>query len=136
MRTEAVTKTLDRMTKACVASTGVANEWEHKGKRYEFTVSDREHEDGSATGSVFQLPRTDKDKPCGSVRVDPDGSLKRAPKFLLTASLNAELDEVELASADEDSEDSDVEPSVATMLDSASETEVLAASAEPTVETA
>lgn len=86
--------TLDAFDKACRESTGSSNSWRADGKSYFYETSRTEHDDGAITGKVWQVkPWTDpKDGsvsdrcfPAGSFRIEPDGNVSRAPKFLKDA---------------------------------------------------
>lgn len=76
---------LDKMSAACVASTGMSNTWEHNGVRYFFEISRTEHADGAITGSVCKFVGKDLCRKSGSIRIEGDGTITRAPAFLKNA---------------------------------------------------
>lgn len=85
-------RVLEQMTAACVTSTGMSNTYEVKGQRYFFEVSRTEHHDGAITGAVMKMSPADAQGRCfctraGSFRINGDGSIARAPKFLKDAAL-------------------------------------------------
>ncbi len=84
----AVGVTMERWTAACLESTKSQNEWEQGGRRYFWELSVQEHDDGAATGEVFEL-RATLAYPAGSFRIEGDGSVTRAPKFLRDAANRA-----------------------------------------------
>lgn len=83
---------MDAMHEACFQQTGVMNTYEASGKRYFLEISRREHADGAITGTVMRMFERDGNtyaKPSGSVRIEGDGTVTRAPKFLKEAAKNA-----------------------------------------------
>lgn len=82
--------TLDKFGNACIAQTGSSNVFEAGGKRYFYEVSNTEHGDGAITGSIwkFLTHNPDGSGKCvkaGSFRINPNGSIARAPAFLKKA---------------------------------------------------
>ena len=84
----AAAATMDRWIAACVKQTGASGTWEEGGVRYFFEPSRHEHRDGAITGKVYRMgPPTEPDGggpcyPAGSFRINADGSVARAPRFL------------------------------------------------------
>lgn len=79
--------TLDAWTAACLESTGSQNVFRVNNERYFFETSRKEHSDGAITGTVWRFLPDDKHvRRCGSFRIEGDGSVTRAPKFLKDAS--------------------------------------------------
>lgn len=82
-------------TEACVAQTGSQNMFTTKRGKYFWEVSRTEHYDGAITGTIMKVTREEPDsckmwcKPSGSFRIEADGTVTRAPKFLKDASKNA-----------------------------------------------
>lgn len=91
--------TMDRWTAACRATTGSSNEFEMDGERFFWELSNREHNDGAITGTVQRTLKVGEPlrggavvqpgqtycRKVGSFRIEPDGAVKRAPKFLKSA---------------------------------------------------
>lgn len=79
---------LDAWSKACVASSGSSNVWKDGNINYFFDVSRTEHDDGAITGKILkQVSEAKPDgsyyaKPVGSFRIEGDGTIARAPRFL------------------------------------------------------
>jgi hypothetical protein len=75
---------------ACVAQTGMANVFRAGGRRYFWEESRTEHADGAITGQILVVT---EERPDGSAsarrvatfRIDPDGTVARAPRFLRDA---------------------------------------------------
>ena len=72
---------------ACVASTGQSNVFVTKGERFFWEESRTEHRDGAITGTVFKMLPTELEGRClarkvASFRINPDGTVARAPAFL------------------------------------------------------
>ena len=58
--------------------------------KYFFETSRTEHSDGAITGTIQKwIPGTDFTKISGSFRIEGDGTVTRAPKFLKDAAKNA-----------------------------------------------
>ena len=77
--------TMDRWTVACIASTGIQNVFVSKSTRYFWEASRKEHRDGSITGQIFRHVDPTHVRPSGSFRINGDGTIRRAPKFLKDA---------------------------------------------------
>jgi hypothetical protein len=77
--------TLQRMTDKCVKASGSQNTFIVKGVTYFFETSRTEHRDGAITGKVMRmiLPENTHCRPSGSIRIEGDGTITRAPKFLM-----------------------------------------------------
>jgi hypothetical protein len=78
---------LDQWKQACLASSGCANVFSHKGKTYIIELSRTEHWDGAVTGKLMRCTETRADGsmmcvPSGSLRIEGDGTITRAHSFL------------------------------------------------------
>jgi hypothetical protein len=78
-------ETMQKWTAACVAQAGSQNVYEANGKRYFWEVSRVEHEDGAVTGTILVMCSRNMARPVGRFRIEPDGRVSRAPKFLKNA---------------------------------------------------
>jgi hypothetical protein len=76
---------MDKWTKACLAQTNSQNVYKVGNKSYFWEISRREHLDGAITGTILEMLPDDKARPVGSFRINPDGDVARAPKFLKDA---------------------------------------------------
>jgi len=84
--------TLNAWQDACFAQTGMANVFLSKGgsernqfaggSKYMFEVSNKEHHDGAITGSIQRFVDDTHVVKAGSFRIEPDGTVSRAPAFL------------------------------------------------------
>ncbi len=86
----AAAETLRKWTAACLISTKSQNTYTVKGKAYFWESSNREHDDGAITGSVYRVTETRSDgremvRPAGAFRINGDGTVALAPKFLRDA---------------------------------------------------
>ena len=85
--------TTDAWAAACVKSTGSSNVWEvsvsNRAVRYFYEISDTEHADGAITGKIWKFVGKDRCKPVSAFRVEPDGRVSRAPKWLKEAAKGA-----------------------------------------------
>lgn len=81
--------TMDAWTDACIEQTGSQNVYEANGNRY-FWETSREQPDGAITGKIMRFVGVDSCRPSGTFRIEPDGSIARAPKFLKDAAKNAQ----------------------------------------------
>ena len=77
---------LDLWTKACIANSGNQNTWRYTGKEYFFEVSRIEHDDGAITGIILRSIDDTHCRKVASFKINGDGSIARAPKFLVSAS--------------------------------------------------
>lgn len=80
-------KTMDLWQNACRKNCGSQNKWqEANGKTYFFENSRIEHPDGAITGSIYLIHQMgDRCHRVGSFRIEPNGRISRAPKFLRDA---------------------------------------------------
>lgn len=67
---------------ACVKSTGSSNMFKVGDKTFFWEESRTEHADGAITGRVHEMMDHGWCRGAGSFRIEPDGSVKRAPAFL------------------------------------------------------
>lgn len=82
---------MDAISEMCVKSTGSSNTWEHGKDRYFFERSNKEHDDGAITGSVFKFVDYNGEKRCrkaGSFRIDGEGRLVRFPTMPANVRMN------------------------------------------------
>src|SRR6266851_4464688 len=75
----AAAETLRKWTAACLISTKSQNTYTVKGKAYFWESSNREHDDGAITGSVYRVTETRSDgremvRPAGAFRINGDGA--------------------------------------------------------------
>jgi hypothetical protein len=80
-------ETMGRWTAACVAQTGSSNVYLMDGREYFWELSQKEHDDGAITGAIVEVVEKRLDgsstaKSAGTFRINPDGSVARAPAFL------------------------------------------------------
>ena len=76
-------KIMNAWKEVCYKRSGSQNQWENKGKTYFFETSRVEHDDGSITGTVWRfLADGVHVRRSGSFKINGDGSIERAPKFL------------------------------------------------------
>ncbi len=78
---------LDKWRNFCQRSSGYSNIYEYKGKKYMFEIGNKEHEDGSVTGTIFEMIQANPNgsglmKPRGSFRINGSGKIDRAPLIL------------------------------------------------------
>jgi hypothetical protein len=91
--TAAASKTEELWTKACREQTGSSNTFMEGGARY-FYERGRENDDGAYTGTIYRMAEHGINDFEGqtaafkvaSFRINPDGTVERAPKFLKAAS--------------------------------------------------
>ena len=94
--TAAAHKTLERLLEVATRLGPVdnsSNTWEFKGHRY-FYEQGRENADGAITGTIFVMLDEGRCKPAGSLRINPDGKIVRAPHFPAEAKKPAPMFEV------------------------------------------
>jgi len=72
---------------ACLSDSGKTNVWYNEGKEYRWVMSTTQFCDGAVAGSIYKI---NKDRPISSFRIDGDGTVVRAPKFLRRASSKME----------------------------------------------
>jgi len=92
----AAVKVLEKWTAACLQSTNSQNTFTVKDKTYFWEPSVREHKDGAVTGNIFRVIDLNVDgrelvRPASAFRINADGSVTRAPKFLREAAVNTEV---------------------------------------------
>jgi hypothetical protein len=68
----------------CFANSGLTNVWNDGQDSYMYEISNREHDDGSITGKIIKRVGESgwQGKVVGSLKIDGDGNIVRAPKFL------------------------------------------------------
>lgn len=75
--------TMDKWLEACLANSGSQNQWSEKGKTYFFEHTRKDHADGAICGAIWKfLPDGVHVRKSGTFRINPDGTVDRAPKFL------------------------------------------------------
>ena len=84
--TQAAGRVMEYWTKTCIANSGKQNEWKEKNNIYFWEIG-RENRDGAITGTIVKVFNMRPDgssqcRVCGSFRINPDGTIKRAPTFL------------------------------------------------------
>jgi hypothetical protein len=68
---------------ACAEQNGSNNVFTTSRGKYFFDVSRKEHNDGAITGTIYKfLKGSTYVKSAGSFRIEGDGTITRAPKFL------------------------------------------------------
>lgn len=84
-------KVLEAWSDACFNQTGISNVFSTKnGKdKYMYEVSNKEHLDGAITGKIMCFISETHVVNKGSFRIEPDGKVSRAPKFLRLAAMQA-----------------------------------------------
>jgi len=79
---------LKRWAEACVAQTGFSTEFEVEGTRYVWAASRKEHNDGAITGTIERVVSRSSESirvvKAMTFRIEGDGRITRAPKFLKT----------------------------------------------------
>lgn len=71
--------TMNAWAEACYKQSGISNLWRENGREYFFEHSRTEHADGAITGTIW---------PRGSFRIEGNGEVSRAPKFLKSIVVN------------------------------------------------
>lgn len=74
--------TMNKWENACFKLTGITNVYVTANGRYYWEYPSVEHRDGAITGKVWRYVDANHVVPAGSYRIDPDGTVKRAPAFL------------------------------------------------------
>lgn len=97
----AAAEVLQKWTEACLRSTNSQNTYVVKNsktsiKTYFWEASRREHADGAVTGSVYRVTETREDgremvRPAGAFRINGDGSVALAPRFLRDAAAGVRM---------------------------------------------
>lgn len=101
--TPAANKTLSKMHDACKEMTGVSNVWHERGSDFVLEVSSRANADGAITGQIIRMdtPTLEGKRPSsvvGTIRIEPNGIVTRAHRFLMEAAQKArEARQVEAA---------------------------------------
>lgn len=78
----------------CAANSGSSNVWKVGNTNYFFEVSRTEHDDGAITGKIMKQISEEKPdgsyyaKSVGTFRIEGDGTVTRAPKFLKKVSIS------------------------------------------------
>jgi hypothetical protein len=93
-------RTMRAWSAACVESTKSQNEFVSRGARYFWEVSNVEHGDGAITGAVWRMvgklpgdgPDTMRCRKAGSFRINPDGTVARAPAWLKAVKVPADFE--------------------------------------------
>ena len=65
---------MGRITKACLAQTGVQNEFKHNGQKYFWEYNAVTHKDGSITGSIYKLSASGHSTKSGTFKISGDGT--------------------------------------------------------------
>lgn len=79
-------RTMDKVTAACVKQTDMQNTFEVGGSKYFYDISRTEHNDGAITGTVFKfLPDGEHCRKSGSFRIEGDGTFSRGPAWMKQA---------------------------------------------------
>jgi len=78
--TRKASDTEHKWQEACRKSTGSSNSWQDKTGSYFYEVV-RENDDGAITGTVYRNLPDGYCRRSGSFRIEPDGSVTRAPAF-------------------------------------------------------
>lgn len=82
---------MDSWTDACLKSTGSQNTWKQGTDTYFFEATRKNNRDSSITGSIWKfLPDGSHCHKTGSFKINPDGAVARAPKFLKSHSPSKE----------------------------------------------
>lgn len=86
----------DAWKDACIAQTDSQNVFVTRGSKYFWEIG-RENPDGAITGTIWKfLPDSDRVRRSGTFRIEGDGEVTRAPKFLKNCTPTQEqLDEKE-----------------------------------------
>jgi hypothetical protein len=73
---------MQRWTAACIRQSGQQNVFYSGTKKYFWEVSNVEHDDGAITGSIIHMLNDHECRKVGTFRINGDGSISRAPKYL------------------------------------------------------
>lgn len=85
-------RTMEAWTAACVSQTGSQNTYRVDGAEFFWEVSRTEHSDGAITGMIVKVvgpgstPDSTMCRRVGTFRINGDGTVARAPRFLKLAS--------------------------------------------------
>lgn len=82
MRTDKVVEVLQNINAYCTNSSGIANVWKHKEKKFMFQLSMKTHKDGGVTGYIFKFVDFGGDgtKKCGQLKIEGNGVVTLGPK--------------------------------------------------------
>ena len=87
---------MDRMHDRCYECHGSQNRATVGECDYVFEVSMKEHDDGAITGTIWTAPHgVNAWRRTGSFRIEPDGAIRRAPKWLRSFAAGLRLDGLE-----------------------------------------
>jgi hypothetical protein len=64
---------MGKITKACLAQTGVQNEFKQNGQKYFWEYNAVTHKDGSITGSIYKLTASGHHTRAGTFKISGDG---------------------------------------------------------------
>jgi hypothetical protein len=73
---------MEAISNFCYKQEKSNNVFSSKGKKYFIEWSRTEHRDGAITGSIMKM-NGETCKKSGSIRIEPDGRISRAPKILM-----------------------------------------------------
>lgn len=76
---------LAKWYQACIKQTGSQNTFKVGNKEYFFEASNVEHRDGAITGIINRMLPNNMCKKCGNFRIEGNGTISKAPKFLQLA---------------------------------------------------
>lgn len=79
--TTAANRTVDKWSDFCFKQNGSSNTFESNGDSYFYEIG-RENGDGAITGTIWKVLIDGRCKRSGTFRVNPDGTIARAPKIL------------------------------------------------------
>ena len=79
--TAAASKTLDKWRDLCRENTGLSNFWRDGGKEF-FCEAGDEQDDGAIVGDVFLSLGDHHCRRVSGFRIEPDGTVSEAPRFL------------------------------------------------------
>jgi len=83
---KAAGETMNKWINACIANSDSQNLWTENGNTYFFETSKQEHPDGAITGIIWKyLPGGIHIRRSSSFRINGDGTIAHAPKFLIDA---------------------------------------------------
>lgn len=77
--------TMRKWETACRKATDSSNVWVENGKRFFWEASNTEHRDGAITGKIWKFVDADHVIGVSTFRINPDGTIGRAPAFLKKA---------------------------------------------------
>lgn len=84
---KAASEVMTKISNACIAQTGSQNTFKVKNTEFFFEASRKEHYDGAITGSIVKMLPNNMCRKAGSFKINGDGTIERAPKFMKKASL-------------------------------------------------